>query len=176
VELGEDHILVLRVSEHRKPAPQSLEDVRDVIRKQLEDEQARALAKSKGESLLTSLQSGTSLQEIASEQKLETGQSEGLVGRNASTPERSIVLKAFSLPVPAKDQAVPGGFVMKDGNYALVVLNEVQDGRLDALDASERMQARQELGQVQGASEMSAVMEALTDKAEIHIPEKEDQQ
>jgi peptidyl-prolyl cis-trans isomerase D len=174
VELGEDHVLVLRVFEHQKPAPKPLEDVRDIIRQQLQDEQARSLTKTRGEALLVSLQAGVTLQEIATEQSLETGQA-GLVGRTAATPQRSLVRKAFSLATPKDGQAVSGGFVMEDGNYALVLLEEVQDGQLESLDEPARMQVLQELGKVQGTSDMIAVMAALKEKAAIHIPESGDQ-
>jgi peptidyl-prolyl cis-trans isomerase D len=174
VELGEDHVIVLRVLEHQKPAQKPLEDIRDIIRQQLQDEQARSLTKSKGDALLASLQAGASLQEIASEQALETGQTE-LLGRNAATPQRSLVRKAFSLATPKDGQAVSGSFVMDDGNYALVLLEEVRDGQLEALDEPARMRVMQELGQVQGTSDMIAVMAAIKEKAAIHIPESGDQ-
>ena len=174
VELGEDHVIVLRVLEHQKPAQKPLEDIRDIIRQQLQDEQARTLTKSKGDALMSSLQAGASLQEIASEQALETGQTE-LLGRNAATPQRSLVRKAFSLATPKDGQAVSGSFVMDDGNYALVLLEEVRDGQLEALDEPARMRVMQELGQVQGTSDMIAVMAAIKEKAAIHIPESGDQ-
>jgi hypothetical protein len=85
------------------------------------------------------------------------------------------VRKAFSLATPKDGQAVSGGFVMEDGNYALVLLEEVQDGQLESLDEPARMQVLQELGKVQGTSDMIAVMAALKEKAAIHIPESGDQ-
>lgn len=175
VEVGEDHILVLRVSDHQKPAQKSFEDVGDIIRQRLQDERARALAKAKGEELLVSLQAGVALEKIASEQTLEAGQTE-LLGRNASTPQKSLVQKVFSLATPGDGQIIADGFVMSNGNYALVLLEEVNEGQFDTLDASTRMQLRQELGKVQGQVGMVAAMAALDEKATIHIPDNEDRQ
>ncbi|MCK5479833.1 MAG: SurA N-terminal domain-containing protein, partial [Gammaproteobacteria bacterium] len=169
VEVDEDHILVLRVSDHQKPAQKSFEDVGDIIRQRLQDERARALAKAKGEELLVSLQAGVALEKIASEQTLEAGQTE-LLGRNASTPQKSLVQKVFSLATPGDGQIIADGFVMSNGNYALVLLEEVNEGQFDTLDASTRMQLRQELGKVQGQVGMVAAMAALDEKATIHIP------
>ena len=174
LELGDDHMLVLRVLEHRKAVPRPLEDVRENIRQRLQDEQARSLAKAKGTELLASLQAGTTLEEIARQQALETGRTK-LLNRNASTPQRSLVSKAFSMAAPKDGRVSSDGFVMEDGNYALVQLEEVNDGRFESLDESARMQLVQELGKVQGAADMSAVMAALNEKATIQIPERENQ-
>ena len=173
VEVGEDHMLVLRVFEHQKSAQKPLEEVNDVIRQQLQDEQARTLTKAKGEELLASLQSGVALEEIAKQQALEKGQTD-LLGRQADTPERSLVHKVFSLATPKDGEPVSNGFVMNDGNYAIVLLEETSEGRLESLNESSRMQASQELGKLQGAADMAAVMAALSEKATLHIPKYED--
>jgi len=63
---------------------------------------------------------------------------------------------------------------MNDGNYAIVLLEETSEGRLESLNESSRMQASQELGKLQGAAGMAAVMAALSEKATVHIPKYED--
>ena len=173
VEVGEDHMLVLRVLEHQKSAQKPLEEVNDLIRQQLQDEQARSLTKAKGEDLLASLQTGVALEEIAKQEALETGQTD-LLGRQADTPGRSLVRKAFSLATPEEGESVSAGFIMNDGNYAIVLLEETSEGRLESLNEASRVQASQELGKLQGAADMSAVMAALNEKATIHIPKYED--
>lgn len=82
--------------------------------------------------------------------------------------------KAFSLATPKDGEPVSNGFVMNDGNYAIVLLLETSEGRLESLNDSSRMQASQELGKLQGAADMAAVMAALTEKATLHIPKYED--
>ena len=173
VEVGEDHMLVLRVLEHQKSAQKPLEEVNDLIRQQLQDEQARSLTKAKGEDLLASLQTGVALEEIAKQEALEAGQTD-LLGRQADTPGRSLVRKAFSLATPEEGESVSAGFIMNDGNYAIVLLEETSEGRLESLNEASRVQASQELGKLQGAADMSAVMAALNEKATIHIPKYED--
>ncbi len=174
LELDGDHIVVVRVLEHRKAEPRPLEEVSESIRQRLQDEQARSLAKAKGTGLLASLQSGTTLEQIAAQQALDVGRTK-LLDRNASTPQRSLVSRVFSLVAPGDGQVSSDGFVMEDGNYALVQLEEVNDGRFESLDESARKQLMQELAGVQGAADMSAVMAALNEKATIHIPERENQ-
>jgi peptidyl-prolyl cis-trans isomerase D len=174
VEMGEDHMLVLRVSAHQKSAQKPLEEVNDLIRQDLLDEQVRALAKAKGEELLASLQAGVALEEIAKQQVLETGRTD-LLGRQAATPQRSLVQKAFSLATPKDGETVSGGFVMNDGNYAIVLLEETSEGRLESLNESSRVQSSQELGKLQGAADMAAVMAALNEQATVLIPKDKDQ-
>ena len=123
--------------------------------------------------MLASLQSGVALEEIAKQQALEKGQTD-LLGRQADTPERSLVHKVFSLATPKDGEPVSNGFVMNDGNYAIVLLEETSEGRLESLNESSRMQASQELGKLQGAADMAAVMAALSEKATLNIPKYED--
>jgi len=164
---------MIRVLEHQKPAQKPLEDVNDSIRQRLQDEQVRSLTKAKGEDLLDSLQTGVALEEIAKQEGLEAGQTD-LLGRQADTPGRSLVRKAFSLTIPEDVESVSDGFVMSDGNYAIVLLEETSEGRLESLNEASRVQASQELGKLQGAADMAAVMAALHENATIHIPKYED--
>ena len=174
IELSDDHMLVVRVLEHRKAVQKPLEDVSDIISQRLQDEQGRLLAKAKGDELLVSLKAGTPMEDIARQQALEVGRTE-LLNRNASTPQRSLVSKVFSLVAPEDGQLSSAGFVMEDGNYALILLEEVKDGQLASLNKSARLQVMQELATIQGNVDMAAVMTALEEKAKIHIPENKDQ-
>ena len=172
LELGDNNMLVIRVFEHRKAEPKPLADVRENIRQRLQDEQARSLAKAKGAELLASLQAGTTLEQIARQQALETGRTK-LLNRNASSPQRSLVSKIFSMAAPKDGRFSSDGLVMENGNYAIVQLEEVNDGLLESLDEAARMQLVQQLGKVQGSIDMSAVMATLNEKASIQIPERE---
>ena len=61
-----------------------------------------------------------------------------------------------------------------DSDMTTRLLEETSDGRLESLDESSRMQVSQELGKLQGAADMAAVMAALKEKATLHIPKYED--
>ena len=72
--------------------------------------------------------------------------------------------KAFSLAAPDAE-TVADDFVMNDGSYAIVLLEETSEGRLESLNEASRVQASQELGKLQGAADMAAVMAALHENA-----------
>jgi len=176
IEIGPDHVVVLRILDHQQAARQPLESVRDAVRQQVHADKALKLAMEQGKQLLTDLQSGsTTLDAIAGEHELQTQQT-ALLARTAQQPDPALVRQAFTLPAPQADQRVYDGFITAQGDYALLALEEVQDGDFEALPESARQQARNGLNRVQGAAELAAVLAGLEAQATIRIPEKSDDQ
>jgi peptidyl-prolyl cis-trans isomerase D len=168
VEVADDHLVVLRVLDHERAAAVPLDSVRDEVRAKVHDEKARSLARTRGEELLTSLKSGTPLDEIATTESLEL-QDSGLIDRRAVQPERTLVHEAFLMAPPAGEQASVTGLALGSGDYVLLALEEVRDGELSALTDAEREQASRELSRIQGVTEMAALLDDLRSKAKIVI-------
>jgi len=176
IEIGPDHVVVLRILEHEQAATQPLESVRESVRERVHSDKARTLAMEQGSQLLASLQAGsTSLDAIASEHELQTQHTE-LIARNAPQPDAALVRQAFTLPAPQPDQPVYDGFITAAGDYALLALEAVQDGDFEALPEAARQQAWNGLNRLQGAAELSAVLAELKAQATIRIPEQSDDQ
>lgn len=176
IEVGTDHAVVIRILEHQQAAQQSFDSVRDTVREQVHADKARTLAEEQGKLLLTSLQSdGTKLDAIASEHELQAQQTE-LIMRNAPQPAAALVRRAFTLPAPEAGQQVYDGFITPQGDYALLALEEVQDGDFEALQEGARKQAWKGLNRVHGTSELAAVLSALEEQATIRLPEQSDDQ
>jgi peptidyl-prolyl cis-trans isomerase D len=176
IEIGEDHVVVLRILEHQEAARQALDEVREQVRELASDEQARALAEEQGKGLLSALQDGSAtLDSIAEERSLQPGQTP-LLGRNAGEPDNALVRQVFTLPRPSADSPVYGGFMMRQGDYALVALDEVKDGDLGALPEASRKQAWQAYNRVQGTTELAVVLKILEEQATIRIPGEDESQ
>jgi peptidyl-prolyl cis-trans isomerase D len=176
IEIGEDHVVVLRILEHQEAARQALDEVREQVRELASDEQARALAEEQGKGLLSALQDGSAtLDSIAEERSLQPGQTP-LLGRNAGEPDNALVRQVFTLPRPSADSPVYGGFMMRQGDYALVALDEVKDGDLGALPEASRKQAWQAYNRAQGTTELAVVLKILEEQATIRIPGEDESQ
>lgn len=172
IEIGSDHAVVLRILAHEEAAPQPFAAVSDTVRELVRAEKARALAGEQGGPLLSALQSGKStLDSIAEEHELQTEHTD-LVTRNARQPAPELVRRVFTLPAPEPEQPVYDGFITAQGDYALLVLEELQDGDYEALPENARKQAWMGLNRVHGAAELDAVLSALEAQATIRIPEQ----
>jgi peptidyl-prolyl cis-trans isomerase D len=173
INLGDDHVVVLRILEHKPASKQPLESVRDKVAAAVRDMKARQLARSRGESLLKELRSGTSLADLAKAQGLEV-KATSLIGRDASEPAKAIVTKAFLLPSPSEKGASAAGLSLKSGDYVLLVLDQIKDGDFSSLSADDKARVRQELERALGTSEVSAYTGELRERATIVIPEQSD--
>ena len=176
MEVATDHAVVIRLLEHQQAASQPLESVMDTVREQVHADKSRALASEQGGQLLASLQTGsTTLDAIATEREIELQQT-GLIARNVQQPAADLVRRAFTLPVPETGQQVYDGFITAAGDYALLALEEVQDGDFEALPEGADKQAWKGLNRVQGAAELAAVLAALEAQATIRFPEQSEDQ
>jgi len=176
VEIGDDHVVVIRVLEHQEAAPQTLDAVRDLVTERLKDEKARALASEQGKALLAAVQAGETLEAAAKKQGLKVVATE-MLERRADKPEPGIVQAAFALR-PPDDATTPvyGEYIAPDGDYVIIALDEVRDGNLAALPEAVQKQSRDNLGQVMGMEEMQAIMAGLKAHAVIQIPEQTEQE
>jgi peptidyl-prolyl cis-trans isomerase D len=171
IELGDNHLMVLRILEHEAAEQQPLESVKDKVTAAVRDQKARELTSTRGDSLLKELRSGKSLADIASARKLEV-KSTGLIGRNATDPAGRIVTEAFLLPSVAGKGLTTTGFTLESGDYVLLVLEETKDGDISSLSQADQLKVRQELDRIIGASEVNAFTDELKNRAKITIPEQ----
>jgi len=171
VELGDNHLVVLRILEHQPAEKQTLESVKDKVTAEVRDAKAREMASTRGDSLLKELRSGTPLADIASAQQLKV-RTTGLIGRNATDPASRIVTEAFLLPPAADKGQSSTGFSLDSGDYVLLVLEEIKDGDFSSLSQDDQQKVRQELDRIIGGAEVNAFTDELKNRAEITIPDQ----
>ena len=175
IEIGADHVVVLRVVERQEAARQSLDAVREQISLLLEDEKARTLAAEKGSALLADLQgNAVTLASVAEAESLEVHTTD-LITRNTSEPAAPVVAAAFAAREPESDQPAYHGMMSTSGDYIIVALEEVKAGDFSGLPAMAQEQLWSNLNKVQGAAEMAAVLSDLKAQASIDIPDQTDQ-
>jgi peptidyl-prolyl cis-trans isomerase D len=175
VEIGADHVVVLRLLERQQAARKPLDAVREQIVQLIKDEKSRTLAEAKGSELLGLLQAGeTSLAAVAQAESLEAQATE-LITRIAGEPSAPIVALAFSAAAPTTDQPVYKGAMSAADDYIIVALEEVKPGDFSSLPAMAQEQLWTNLNKVYGAVEMAAVLSELKAQASIDIPSQTDQ-
>ena len=175
IEVGDNHLIVVRILEHQEAAQQPLEQVKADVSQLVRNEQARAMALNRGNELLEGLSApDATLENMASANELTSNSTE-LLTRNATEPDRAIVSAAFLIQ-PAKAGAVSyDGRQLANGDFVIIALEETKQGSFADLPEAAQKQAWRALSRVQGESEGNAFLSALREQAVIQIPESSDQ-
>lgn len=170
VELGPNHIVVVKLGEHRPRAPRPLDEVRADIVARLRAEAAAQATAARAEALHQRFVQGETLDVLA--QELGTTATAAVaVGRTAVDQDAALLAEVFRLSRPAD---APRRALVKlgDGAYALVELTAVKDGDPKAVDAAGRDNARQLLSQGASGAESLGLIDALRRTTEVRIAEE----
>ena len=171
IDIGPNHMAVIRIAEHKPATPIPLADVRVKVRDAILAERVAAQARKKADALLAQLDKGTTLEQLAAAQKLKVEEQKGL-GRDAATIDSALVQTAFAMSRP---QAAKRDYRVVDlggDSYALVQLDNVVDGDPTKLDAKTREAARTTLVQGAGIAVTREFIAALRKDTKIEISEK----
>jgi peptidyl-prolyl cis-trans isomerase D len=164
IELGNEHVVVVRVNEHSPAAIKPLSDVSEQIKVRLVNEKSSKLAKEKARSLFAQVQGGKDLNDVAAEQNLTVRQEEQLT-RESYTVSPAIVTKAFKMPRPA-NSVISEVVDLNNGDAAIVLLKSVSDAQVAAnIDP----QTKQNITMAQANKNYMVFMEALKAQAELNL-------
>lgn len=166
IEIGADHVVVVRVLEHKPVKQLELDMVRDAIVNNLRQEAARKAARAEGEALVKRLEGGAALADIAAELKLEVTDA-GFIGRNDAKQDRQIVAEAFKVPRTEAGKTAAAGAGLVSGDYVLMQIEAVRDGEIAGIGEEQRKEFQRNLNQLYGTLESAALLEQLKSKADI---------
>jgi peptidyl-prolyl cis-trans isomerase D len=171
IELGPEHIAIVRILEHKPATPKLLDDVRDDIRQRIISERVAKQAKERADALFARLQGGEDLEKIATELGLPVSQ-EKAIGRNAVNLDQNLVQGAFDLPRPAADKPSYSLVPLFGDRYALLMLDNVTDADPAAVEAPTREAARNSLAQAMADASAREFIAALRASMEIEVVEE----
>lgn len=174
IELGENHVLVLRILDHQKASRRPLADVKTQVTQTLIQEQARERVKTAGEKAVQQFSAGESADTLLKGLSA-SWVSAGDITRKAASKDgdakinQSIVKQAFRLQHPTAVSQRYGGLALASGDYAVIRLNKVTDGDPSALDKAARENLKRRLAGVQGANAQAHLVAALKSTADIVV-------
>jgi peptidyl-prolyl cis-trans isomerase D len=170
IDLGENHMVVIRLREHFPAALRPLEEVRGDIVGELRRQRASEAAKAAADALVSDLGAGDgSLEQLAAERELELVNVES-VGRNGSDPDPVVVREVFRLQ-PAEDGAPINVVVEAADGFAAVSLQSVTGGELGEGAFLAKQQYERRIANAAASAETMAVLAQLRDQATIEIYE-----
>jgi peptidyl-prolyl cis-trans isomerase D len=172
IELGAEHVLVLRVVEHEESSVQPLEKVHSEIESVLKSREAAKLAEQAGKKMLVTLAGGTTMDKLAADKGVKLQQA-GDVGRGAKEIPIEIMEILFTMQYPQGDMPVYQGTALNNGDYAVVALHKVTDGSIDTLKPEERKRVKESIRRMLGQSNFDHVIANMRGNSKIVIPEEQ---
>lgn len=166
IEIGPNHVVVVRIAEHKPATPIPLEQVKDAVRGKILAERASKHARERADALFAEFDKGQSLEQVATAQNLKVEEQKG-VGRDAAVPDSALVKAVFAMPRPADGK--PGRKLIELGGdtYALVQLDGVVDGDPSKLDAKTREATRTTLTEGTGFASVREFVAALRKNTKV---------
>ena len=164
VLLGDNALVVVKVLEHRKPAPKPLAEVRADIVAAIAKERGTQAALKAADTARTRLEAGTPFDAVAQSLSL-AAEPARFVGRNDPSIPAPIRTAAFAAPRPARTAAYRA-LSMSDGGAALVAITAVRTGA-SAPDAQQQAdRAQQEAGR-EGVGDVLAYVGEVRRTADV---------
>lgn len=169
LEVGKDHVVVLRVLAHHEASQLPLDKVKSQVKQLLIQDKARDAVKAAGEKAVQQLAAGESADTVAKGLSV-AWKAAGAIKRDTKDLDALIVKQAFRLthPISAESPSY-GGVVLSTGDYAVIRLNKVVDGDPATMPAAERETLKRRLVGEQAANAQMHVVEALKAKAKIVV-------
>jgi len=166
LEIGENHMVVIRMDEHKPESYRPLDEVRDDVIALLRDHTAKDAASSLGESLLSKLKEGADVAEIATEHSVDWTKTE-LINRKDSSVSRELLNAAFQMDKPAEGETQWHGLKLMNGDYGIVALYQLKEGDPSQVDEAIRAALKSTLQRSRSQSEGAFLVDSLKTQAEI---------
>lgn len=161
IEIGNQHLLVVRVKEYQPARTLPLEEVQGEITAALKVEQQARLAQEQAVALLAAEQAD--IQSLAAQISANV-QSAPATPRFGGSLDTQIRAKAFKLPRPAAGKSSIDSVTLANGDVALVAVSAVQDVDVTTIPAEEELDS---MAQRQAEQSYLALVAALRANADI---------
>ncbi|WP_300615223.1 SurA N-terminal domain-containing protein [Dokdonella sp.] len=171
IEIGPNHVVVVRIAEHKPAEPIPLETVKLSVRSRILAERLSKEAKDQADALFAELGKGETLEQLAGKHDLKIEEQKG-IGREAAVPEGTLVQAVFAMPRPAEGKSEFKLVDMAGDEYALVRLDAVVDGDPSKLDAKTREATRNTLTESLGSVTTREFVSALRKNTRVTLSEK----
>ncbi len=175
IEKSNEHLIVLRLLEHKTAAKRELNEVRLEILLLLAQEKAQKLAVEKAQKIKASLDAGKALKDVAAEYKIDIKTENALVRGKSKLPE-PLTESVFKAAKPVGDK--PNVFVVAllSGEQAVVSLSKVTPGVMSESDKKQMDLAKKNIANAFGQSDFNQVLNSLQASADVKVHKKVQQQ
>jgi peptidyl-prolyl cis-trans isomerase D len=172
IEIGFDKLIAVQKLEYEPARPKSLEIVNHEIIESLKFDKSQAKVLQMGSDFLTELETGnsgiTAWHSLIQNNELE---STALPEKKAeyAAELQNLAGAVFALPVPDEGKVRFGGLALDSGDYALVLLENVNQGNLNEVEETQRTLVQQQLLARDGNGFFTNFSSLLRNNAEVTI-------
>jgi peptidyl-prolyl cis-trans isomerase D len=172
IELEPNHVLLIRVVDHKPESTLPLAQVKDQVRSALIQDRALKAAEKAAKALLDRLNKGETLEQLAASVGSSLVPVVG-IPRKAQVPQlQPIHAEAFRLAKPANGKAGGAGIVKTPaGGYMLMQVDAVNEPDVKALDPAVRANAAKSIGQMRGDQQALEYVKALRKSFVVKVAE-----
>ncbi len=170
IELGKEHVVVLRLAQRKPSVPRKLEDAKEEIRSLLVSEAGSIAAREAADAAFKRLLGGETLEAIASGMTVAVVEAND-VGRQGSAQDAALVGEVFKMARPAKGAVTSALAKLSESSFALVQLKAVRNGDRSKLDEAAKTAARDQLRQELSSAEADSFRKALRARVPVQIDE-----
>ncbi|WP_241086349.1 SurA N-terminal domain-containing protein [Candidatus Vondammii sp. HM_W22] len=174
IELGAEHVVVLRVLEHEEAAVKEFDRVKDDIKNQIKRDKAANKAKEKGEAIFASLKQGATFQQVADDNDLMLNQ-KGAVDRDNRDVPGEILNRLFTMLRPEEGKSSYDQVGLANGDFAVIALDGVIDGTIkDAQKLGGEAALQNALARSRGESYFQHLVQNKRGASDIQLIQKEE--
>lgn len=167
IELSDNHIVVLRVLEHREPATKPLEDVRDEVIASIRLKLAGEKVNETGDRIVTELKSGVNPESVISHSGIEWTTTEK-VKRDDMFINRAILRSVFGAGKPNSDEPIITSQRLGSGDYAIIVILNANDETLE-VDEEQKKSTDLKLRRILSTNEWQDLLRDARNNTDIRI-------
>ncbi|MGR8980854.1 MAG: SurA N-terminal domain-containing protein [Gammaproteobacteria bacterium] len=168
IEIAPEHLVVLRVLEHKQAAVRDLNSVKQEVVAVLQAEKAKKADLEKAEKIKTRLQSGESVKSVAAQEKSEVKKITGLTRNSKDVPEQ-LSDAIFSAAKPVGNQPTVFLAPLPSGEQVVVSLSKVTPGVMSEEDKKQLDLAKKNIARAFGQTEFNAMLSSLEAEADIAV-------
>ncbi len=168
IALSDDHVVVVRVKEHKPSKVQPLDEVYAQIEQELKQSSAAEQTQKLGEQILVDLRDGKTTDQVSAEFGFEWVIVDK-VGRNHTDLDAEINQELFRLPKPAVGEKSLGSVVKDNGDFVVLTLTKVYEGGVMEIHPQEIKMLGNILANQFGNVDFQNYLRDLKQQAEIEI-------
>jgi peptidyl-prolyl cis-trans isomerase D len=169
IDLGDNHMVLVHVKEYLPEAIMPLEEVREQVVGAVRRQQAMDAALARAQELLTALQEGAAIGELAESGGLELVEADA-AKRNSAEIDGRLREQVFLMEAPAEDTAVTQ-VVELDNGYAVVELEAVRDGSLAEDDELRKQAYARRIASASATEEAQGFVRMLRAQSTVEVYE-----
>lgn len=170
VEMQQDRVVVLRISDREPATHRPMAEVRDRIIRELRLQGAARLAAEEADSMLERINAGEPIDAVAEQQGLRWHDGQ-VATRDDSVVPVDVLDAVFRMQAPGGDSPRIEVRELLSGNHAVISLQEVLDGRPGAIAEDRRQMELRNITRMQSQRAADDLLRSLKDRIGVRVNE-----